>query len=448
MVASGDSSERLDWREEYAYTQGVQAFVFGFPWMYLPTLRYLWTTVPRDPVRTPYAPLNQFWHMRNLTDASYRDGGSPNNDTLYSIAWLDVSSEPVILTHPDMGERYFTFELAGIDSDNFAYAGMRATGSAAGSFAIIGPGWDGELPAGVAALPASRTSAVLVMGRTLVDGPDDVPNVTALQDQYFLTPVSLWGTDEAAPDNRDVWPPFSADADALASWKTMNKAMAENPPGRHDDIVNAWSGIGLGPGLDVDAQDDATKRGLARASVAGRELIGAAMLDGLGTVRNGWRFPPPTFGRAGDGKDFLLRAAVQCLGGIIANDPVESIYPTTAVDSAGNALAGGESYEIHFKAGELPPVGVFWSLTLYSLDTNFVDNPINRYSIGDRTPGVAYNDDGGLTLNVQSRPPATGDSNWLPSPPSEPFYLVLRLYLPKDEAVNGTWAPPPVQILA
>ena len=139
---------------------------------------------------------------------------------------------------------------------------------------------------------------------------------------------------------------------------------------------------------------------------------------------------------------------MQCLAGIVANDPAEALYPNTFVDSAGNTLTGDQSYEIHFKAGELPPVGAFWSVTLYGLDANLVDNPINRYSIGDRTPGVVYDDGGGLTLTVQSATPAAGDSNWLPSPPTGPFYLILRLYLPTEAAINGTWAPPRVEIAA
>jgi hypothetical protein len=141
-ASAQDPAAKTDWREQYAYTLGVQAYVFGFPYVYLPSLRADWVTRPKAASDiTPYAPINHFSHVRNLADASYRGGGSPNQDTLYSTAWLDVGKEPVILSHPDMGDRYFAFELAGIDSDNFAYVGKRTTGSKAGSFAIVGPGW-------------------------------------------------------------------------------------------------------------------------------------------------------------------------------------------------------------------------------------------------------------------------------------------------------------------
>jgi hypothetical protein len=147
-------------------------------------------TQPRYPANSPYAAVNYFWHARHLTDASYRDGGSPNNDTLYSTAWVDVTKEPVILTVPDMGDRYYTFEIGGMDSDNFAYIGKRTTGSKAGSYAIVGPDWKGKLPADVKALDPSRTPWVLILGRTLVNGPSDVTTVNKLQDEYRLTPLS------------------------------------------------------------------------------------------------------------------------------------------------------------------------------------------------------------------------------------------------------------------
>ena len=437
-----ESGNGFDWREEYAYTLGVQAFVFGFPWMYLSMLRYLWTNVAKDPARTPYAPLNQFWHLRQLADASYRDGGSPNNDTPYSIAWLDVGKEPVVLSHPDMGDRYFTFEIAGLDSDNFAYVGKRTTGSAAGAFAIVGPNWQGDLPEGVTALSPSRTSAVLIFGRTLVDGADDMEEVKRLQDEYRLTPLSLWGADTLGPEDRDVWPPFPTDDDPLAAWKTMNRAMSENPPGRHEDILASLATIGLGPEQDVEAQDDATKRGLARAAKAGRDLLGGAM-RGLGPMRNGWNYPPSTMGRAGDHADFLTRGAVQCLGGIIANDPEEAMYPNAFVDTDGVPLTGTSKYRIRFEPGELPPVHEFWSLTLYGTDANFVDNPINRYAIGNRTPDLEMDSDGALTIRLQSDEPDGG--NWLPTPKSDQFYLVIRLYSPDERAVSGAWSPPAIE---
>jgi hypothetical protein len=229
----------FDWREEYAYTLGIQAYVFGFPWVYLPLIRWLWVTQPKNPERIPYAPLNRFWHARSLLDASYRDGGSPNNDTLYSMAWIDLRREPVILSVPEVGDPYYTMELAGMDSDNFAYVGTRTTGGGAGIYAIIPSDWQGEVPEAVQRLEPSRTPFVLVLGRTLVTGPADLPAVHALQDAYTLTPLGRWGQPPAdLPEDRDVAQPFDAQADPLADWKTMNQTMTENPPeARHAPLL-------------------------------------------------------------------------------------------------------------------------------------------------------------------------------------------------------------------
>lgn len=211
----------------------MQAHVLGFPYIYLPALRWSWVTQPKPEVSTtPYAPLNHFHHVWTLADATYRDGGSPNNDTLYSMAWVDVRQEPVILSHPGMGERYFTFELASLDSDNFAYVGKRTTGGRAGSFAITGPDWVGALPDGVEALEPSRTGSVLILGRTQVDDPQDALEVNRLQDRYTLIPLSYWGKKKVdLPARRDVWMPVNPRTDPLAEWKTMNRAMTEDSPG-------------------------------------------------------------------------------------------------------------------------------------------------------------------------------------------------------------------------
>lgn len=439
-----------DWRETYAYAQGMQAYVFGFPYIYLPSLRWDWVTQPKPPGSiTPYAPVNHFYNVKALANASYRGGGSPNQDTLYSIAWVDVRKEPVILSHPDMGERYFTFEIASIDSDNFAYVGKRTTGGKAGSFAIAGPGWKGTLPDGVTALPHSPTPWVLIFGRTLVDGEADVPNVNALQDQFSLVPLSYWGRKGATlPASRDVWKPWDPKTDPLAEWKTMNRALTENPPSAAlAPLLQQFATFGIGPNQDVEKMDDATKRGLARAAVDGRKLLNDVIRSGdLGRQVNHWNIPPAQMGRAGQSYDFLLRAALQCLGGIIANDPAEAVYFNTARDGSGAALDGAKHYTIHFAPGEIPKTHAFWSLTLYDPTYNFTPNPINRYSIGNRTQGLKMDADGGLTIYIQSTPPASDkEANWLPSTKDGPFILILRTYMPGKAIVDQQWSPPPVE---
>ena len=448
-VSAQDAAAKPDWREQYAYTLGVQAYVFGFPYVYLPSLRADWVTRPKAAGDiTPYAPINHFSHVRNLADPSYRGGGSPNQDTLYSTAWVDVSKEPVILSHPDMSDRYFAFELAGIDSDNFAYVGKRTTGSKAGSFAIVGPGWKGELPAGVKALAPSLTPWVLAFARTLIDGPVEVKTVNALQDQYTLIPLSLWGKKDAVlPASRDIWQPFDPKADPLNEWRTINKAMTENPPeARLAKLVGLFAKVGVGPGQDVGKMDDATKRGLARAAVDGRQLIKAAIDSGqLGRQVNNWNIPPRTLGRSGNVDDFLLRASIQAMGGIISNELEETVYFNTTKDGAGQTLDSAKNYTIRFAPGQLPKVNAFWSLTMYDQTFNFTDNVLNRYSLGDRTKGLKKDADGGLTFYIQRTSPGKEkESNWLPSTQSGAFFLILRTYMPGPEIVEQKWAPPPV----
>ena len=426
-----------DWRETYAYMQGMQAFVFGFPWVFLSDVRWKWVTQHTHSDNAPYAPLNQFFHARTLATAKYRDGGTPNNDTLYSIAWLDLTNEPLILSVPDVGDRYYTMEMASFDADNFAYVGKRTTGTKAGNYAIIGPNWKGTLPKGDIALPRSRTNAALIIGRTLVLDPDDVAAVNHIQDQYKMTPLGLWGTNKTAPANRDVWQPFDPRTDPLAVWKTMNRAMAENPPFEGQAaIVRSYAEIGIGPGLDVTKVDAATQAGLKRAVVDGMALLRMAM-SAMGKKVNGWVYPPVAMGRSGLADLFLLRASLQCLGGILANDIAEAIYMNTATDVDGARLSGANNYTIHFAPGGAPQ-GALWSLTMYGMDNNFVVNPINRYKLGSLPKGsITPDPDGGMTLSIGNKPPTNGTTNWLPAPEGD-FYLVLRTYMPEGALLNQT----------
>ncbi len=234
-------------------------------------------TQPRNPAFVPYAAVNEFGHASQLMDATYRDGGCPNNDTLYSIAWLDLTDEPIILWYPDMGERYFTFELMGVGSDNIDYIGQRTTGSKAASFAIVGPGFDGELPDDVDQSRAhSPSPTVLVMGRTLVySDPDDVAEVKKLQEEYRLTPLSEWGKQEPKrAERRDVLEPLEPEDDPIGPFKTLNAMLEENPPPAHHQVLlRQFAHVGIGPGLDLDEQPESVKQGLVRA-----ELIGMALL--------------------------------------------------------------------------------------------------------------------------------------------------------------------------
>jgi hypothetical protein len=445
-VTQVDTKEAFDWRAEYTYALGLQAFIYGFPYVYMAQVRYMWTTQPRNPKFVPYMAVGHFWHASQVLTAEYQDSGSPNNDTMFSVAWIDVTDEPVILSHPDIpDDRYYTFEISAMHSDNFGYVGRRTTGNKAGNYAVIGPGWEGQLPEGVTALPPSPTPWVMILGRTLVDGADDVPNVQALQEEYRLTPLSLWGTESEVPERRDVMQPFDQEKDPLAPWKTLNAALAENPPpAKHEQLMKQFAMIGIGPGLDVNEQDEVTKTNLVRAAAAGKQLLDENFMSGWSTtVVNGWRYPSPHEGRAGD--DFLLRAVWQSLAGVVANDPEESVYLLCQADGDGEDLTGANSYEVHFAAGQEPPVDAFWSLTMYSTNYNLVPNPIDRFSLGDRSKGLKRDSDGELSIYIQHETPGEdNESNWLPAPESQ-FFVILRMYQPQQEALEATWAALPVE---
>lgn len=254
--------------------------------------------------------------------------------------------------------------MASFNSDNFAYVGKRTTGSKAGSWAITGPDWNGTLPDGVNKLPPSPTDFALIFGRTAVSGQGDVKGANVAQDTYKLTPLSQWGEENAdVAKSRDVPAPFSTDSDPLAVWKTINRAMVRNPPlDQHQVLMGMFEGIGVGPGLDVDAMDEATKMGLARAATDGLEMMQSMLATGLGAPKvNGWSFPPNTMGRAMIKNDFNT-LSIQSLGGIVANDPKEAVYINTHSDAGGETLSGENNYVLRFEAGQLPEVEYFWSL--------------------------------------------------------------------------------------
>ena len=430
------AQQPADWREQNAYTLGVQAYLYSFPWAYMPDARWTRTeAIDRQ--------VNRFHHIRKLEDASHLNGGAPNNDTLYSRAWLYVKDEPVILTVPEISDRYYTMEIVDFMGDNFAYVGTRATGTKAGDYAIVGPGWTGTLPAGVKQLPPSSTPWVTILGRTFVKDEADLKNVFAIQDQYKLTRLSEWGkSDTSQPKGAEIWKPLDPKTDPLAEWKTINRAMIEVPPAANDaDLIQSFARIGVGPGLDVDAQDPATKLGLARAAVDGKKIIAQAFAAAyLQKQVNGWNYPPPATGRPTPSRDWLFRG-MQMLAGFVANDPIEATYLNVSLDGEGKPLSGDNRYVIHFEKGGQPKVKAFWSVTMYNLQYNLVANSINRYSRGDRS-GMKLDKDGGLTIYVQKNSPgADKEANWLPAPEGQ-FFLIMRTYLPAEDIVDQTWQPP------
>lgn len=432
--------------EQHAYMTGISAMEYGNPYVFQNNIRWVWTQDADYPLR---ADVNTFIHVRDLATSDDQSGGSPNNDTLYSVAWIDVSEEPMVLSHPKMAQgRYFSFQIANMASDNIGFVGVRTTGRRAGHFAIVGPDWEGRLPGGVQRIE-SDTNSILMLGRTGVDGPDDLEEVRAIQDTYRLAPLSQWdrhGNNDIIVEPTTVIPP-AMPGNSTSYWQTMAAVMAENPPpARHDWLRNEYRHLSIGADLDVADADQPTQDGLERAFFDYSKHVNDITGQGqIGTPVEGWVYPPSIYGRSGNDNYFRLRASVQNIGGIIAVDPEEAVYLNRSNDSEGKPLDGDVVYKMTFKGDDLPPVDEssgFWSMTMYGLDFNLVENEIDRYSIGNRTEGLIFDGNGDLTIYLQSdNPGGEKRNNWLPSPAGELFYVIIRMYLPGEPVLEQVWAP-------
>jgi len=409
------------------------AYVFTFPLYETYRVRYQMQYSPANPRRVPP---NQFLKVRTLADSTSRRVTTPNNDTLYCSAFLDLSRGPLLFEAPEIADRYYSFAFMDFYTNNFSYIGTRTTGPRAGRYLIVGPGWSGPAPEGARVL-ASPTNAVWLLGRFLVSDPSDLPQVHQLQDAVKLSPL-LPGATVPAFDG----PPIVPD-DPWNYFAVVNHALTQNPPPARDTaIVSRMAAIGVGPGRTFDGArfDDKERQELLAGIQDAKRLIAAEDLGGK--VVNGWAYPPRDIGNFGE--DYLRRAAT-ALKGLGAVEPAEATY----LSHVGEALDGSRTYRLRFDRDRLPPVAAFWSLSIYEVMPDkrrfFADNPIHRYSIGDRTPRLQRSADGSLEIYIQhASPGAARESNWLPAPPG-PFALILRGYLPRAPLLDGTYAPPPLE---
>lgn len=401
-------------------------------------------------VMTSQTPANSFQHLRTFPDPSFRDVVSPNADTLYSTAWLDLTREPIVLSVPDMGKRYWLMPLLDAWTNVFASPGTRTTGNKGGNFAIVGPHWQGQLPPDVVEVRAPTDMAWLI-GRTEVKGELDLLAVHKLQDQYRLTPLSAWGpspmTVEPPPltTGVDVSTPPPEQVAAMSPEEffiRVTDLLPENPPAEADaPMVAKMRELKLVDGSRFDTSEfsPSTELALNEGVAEARAKLLAAAKDLPGDKVNGWRI----FDDTGQyGVDYERRALV-ALVGLGANLPQDALYPATTIDGDGQLLTGADRYVLHFDKGQLPPVNGFWSVTLYDDQHFFAANPLGRYALGSHDK-LKRNRDGSVDLFVQQQSPGPArEANWLPAPPAG-FNLIMRLYWPKDEVLRGEWVPPPV----
>ncbi|MFC9995103.1 DUF1254 domain-containing protein [Nocardia sp. NPDC127526] len=425
------------------------AYTYTYPLVSVEVTRRQSTNYPAPDPSIGAAPMNQLAPLHFLPDAKFTGVVRPNVDTLYTSMFFDVSQEPLVVSVPDMGGRYHLFPILDAWTNVDASAGPRTLGDVHGyQFALVGPNFHGTLPEGVHEYQLPTDSGWMI-GRIQVNGPDDVPNVMAIQNQMTAIPLSAYGTAYTPPTNTDLhpdWPKDQAvgkyihDLTPQQYWDLYYTSLSHTQT-RPDDkaTLDQLATIGWSPDtkLDLSSLPESER---ARWEQAWPKALSKIEADLGNKEVNGWKIARSDIGDYGT--DYAARALV-AYGGLGANLPQDAIYPATRVDDKNTQLVADHAYVLHFAADQIPPVKGFWSLTMYNEQGFFVDNPINRYAVrGER---LAKNPDGSVDIYIQRENPGPEkESNWLPAPASGEFNLMLRTYWPDRTIVDGTWNPPAV----
>jgi hypothetical protein len=404
------------------------------------------------------APFNQIHNEARVF--TYQDTAivTPNSDTPYSMVWLDLRAEPIVISVPAVEkERYYSVQLVDGNTYNYGYIGSRATGPEAGDFLVVGPDWKGTPPAGVKKVFRSSTPFGLTIFRTQLFNPADMPNVVQIQAGYQARPLSAYLKQPAPPAAPKIdFVPASTKGIKENFYEYLDAALQFVPAGPEDQALRArMARIGIGPGKTFSLKDLSLehKAAVLLAMKAGNDQVERFLSSGMKDV-NGWKVGS-MFGDADFFRGDWLKRAAAAKGGIFGNNADEAMYPMTRVDASGATLDGSKyRYTLTFPAGQLPPVNAFWSVTMYDGKSQLlIKNPLNRYLINSpMLSDMKRNADGSLTLYIQKDSPgADKESNWLPAP-DDTIYLVMRLYWPRTEAPSilpageGSWKPPGVQI--
>jgi hypothetical protein len=428
--------------EALAYTIGVQSYIDAFPMMDL--YRTLWET-SFDPARGHDRTLNEFFAFDRLVTSADDWVVTPNEDTIYSRAFIDLRKEPVILVIPPTDRQYW-IPVGDLRHDFDANLSWDTVGARGGAFALCPPGWQGVMPDGVQRVDMG-TPLIWMLPRFAVDGAADLPQAVALQKQVRLVPLGQWGAADVTrprPDPAD-FPRFTRAelTDAKAYFTTLNTVMRLSPR-IGDPAEQAMAGwlreIGMDPAtrIDRDRLSPQARRGLERAAADAHRII-AARMSRVVPIVNNWQVARLDKRMSGD----PVAAAAAAMLGLLWNPKEVSTYDVGFLDGSGAPLDGRNRYVIRF--AQPPPVHAFWSVTMYSAKTQLFVPDAHRYSVGDRTEGLVYGDDGSLEIFVQAREPTDPRerANWLPAP-AGPFYLATRHYSPKAAILTGDWEPPPV----
>lgn len=429
----------------------VDIYIYGYPLVLMDVTKRI--------MLAPGLHLNQFINERAFPTPQYTTIVRPNVDTLYSMAWLDLSREPIILKVPDTHQRYYLMEFLDAWTNVFASIGVRTTGTRAGAYAITGPEWNGSLPEGIIRIGAP-TNTVWIIGRTQTNGPQDYQIVHTIQNNYSLIPLSCREKlDYQYPSNhsnhrknqQNVNPvDLVAGMDAVTFFQTMMRVIAQNPAWIEDPEMNQkLAALGLIPNqkFDFQALNPAVAQALQFAALNAPRIIQTEAVHKISAYHNntGWILYHKNMGFYG--VDYLQRAIV-AMSGIGANLPQDSVYAPAFTDVTGRLLTGSNNYLLHFDPGQFPPVNAFWSITVYNEKGYLVENPIHRYALSPHLHRLNYNSDDSLEIFIGSVSPGKDYwNNWLPVPEGR-FNLMLRMYWPKQSVLDGTWTPPAIKLLS
>jgi len=457
MLAATTAAKAEPITEQQAHTIGVDGYLYFYSLVTMDLTRRQLSNV--EPGKGLGGPMNTFANIPAYPSAEDRAVVRPNFDTLYSSAWLDLTKEPMVVSVPDTGGRYYLLPMLDMWTDVFASPGWRTTGTQAQTIVIAPLGWrpdlrdrlidEFKLPKETQRIEAT-TPYVWIIGRIKTDGPSDYAAVHKIQAGLKVTPLSQWGktVDPLGfkPDlGVDMKTPPKLQVDRMPAGEFFAYAaelLKIHPPHLTDQpIIAQMKKIGIEPGksFDISKVDPAIQRGLESAPHDAQKLM-TWKVPSLARLANGWSMNTDTMGVYGN---YYLKRAIVTQLGLGANLPEDAIYPINLFDSAGQPLDGVNKYTIHFNEGTSPPANAFWSVTLYDKDGFQVANSLNRFAVSSWMP-FKNNADGSLDLYFQNESPGAGlEANWLPAPKG-PFNLTMRLYAPRMEALTGKWNPPPV----
>lgn len=432
---------------EQARAIAKEAYVYGFPLVDSYRIRYAYFVNKESPEYK--GGFNEIHSEARLYTPEDKAVQTPNADTPYSMLGLDLRTEPLVLTVPPVEQdRYYSLQFIDGYTYNVAYVGSRTTGNSGGKYLVAGPNWTGEKPEGIDEVIRFDTDLASVIYRTQLFGPSDLENVKRIQAGYQATPLSVY-LNRPAPAPAppiDFAPPLTPDQQRTSPqfFEILGFTLRTAPTLPEErELRERFAKLGIGPEGDFEADKLSPEM---RAAVEGGMADAWAELDKLkrDKIETGEVGSAQFFGTAADLKGNYLYRMVGAVFGIFGNTAAEALYPGIGTDSTGTPLTGANNYVVRLPSGQLPPVNAFWSLTMYEMPQSLlVENPIQRYLINSpMLTSLVPDPDGGYTIYVQNSSPGPGkEANWLPAPKG-PFQMIMRLYWPKPDALNGTWKPP------